>query len=139
MNYEASLPGWHMQETPAMIIGVEAGDQARAYDWDEMKKRRMLMDKLAATPLLVLSSADESYAFVYDRSVEGEALEFEFNDEVLTDTKTGSQWDQFGHCISGKMNGAQLKPFQAYQQYVRAWASFHGHTDFYDFNASTSA
>ena len=104
-------------------------------DWDEMKKRRMLMDELGGTALLVLSSTDESYAFVYDRSVDGEALEFEFKDEVLTDTKTGSQWDHLGRCTSGAMSGKQLQHLQCYQQYVRAWSSFHGHTDFYDFNS----
>ncbi|MGB1258295.1 MAG: DUF3179 domain-containing (seleno)protein [Thiolinea sp.] len=134
MKYEASLPGWHMQETPALIIGVEVGDQARAYDWDQMKKRRMVLDELASTPLLVLSSADESYACVYDRRVAGQTLEFEFKDEVLTDTATGSTWNHFGQCIEGEMNGAQLTQMQSYQQYVRAWASFHGHSDFYDFN-----
>lgn len=134
MNYEASLPGWHMQDTPAMIIGVEVGDKARAYDWDEMKKRRMVMDELGGTPLLVLSAADESYAFVYDRSVEGEALEFEFKDEVLTDSKTGSQWDHLGRCTTGELSGKQLQHLQCYQQCVRAWSAFHGHTDFYDFN-----
>ena len=136
MNYEASLPGWHMQETPALVIGVEVSDQASAYDWDQMKKRRMLMDEVAATPLLVLSSSDEAYAFVYDRRVEGKTLEFEFKEEVLTDT-TGAEWNQFGQCISGEMEGTQLKVLQSYQQYVRAWLSFHGHTDFYDFNHSS--
>ena len=133
MNYEASLPGWHMQETPSLIIGVEVGGDARAYDWDEMKKRRMVMDDLASTPLLVLSSKDESYAFVYDRCVEGEVLGFEFNDEVLTDIKTGSEWNQFGQCISGDMSGSSLATIQSYQQYVRAWVSFHSNTSFYDF------
>ena len=84
--------------------------------------------------MLVLSAADESYAFVYDRTVNGEALEFAFNDEVLTDTKTSSEWDHFGRCTSGEMKGAELTAIQSYQQYVRAWATFHGHTSFYDFN-----
>lgn len=135
MNYEVSLPGWHMQETPALVIGVEVDGKATAYDWDEMKKHRMVMDELASTPLLVLSATDESYAFVYDRTVGGEALEFAFKDEVLTDTKTGSEWDRFGRCTSGEMKGKELNSIQSYQQYVRAWATFHGNTSFYDFNS----
>ena len=55
---------------------------------------------------------------------------------MLTDTQTGSQWNQFGQCISGDMEGAQMAVLQSYQQYVRAWLSFHGHSDFYDFNSA---
>ncbi|MEM6985114.1 MAG: DUF3179 domain-containing (seleno)protein [Pseudomonadota bacterium] len=135
MNYEASLPGWHMQETPPLVVGVEVGDAARAYDWNQLQRRRMVMDELGSTPLLVVSAADETFAAVYDRRVGGDTLNFEFADEVLTDTSSGSKWDQFGRCVEGQLAGTQLTALQSYQQYVRAWVSFHADTTFYDFNS----
>ena len=133
MNYEASLPGWMMQSTPPLVIGVEIKGEARGYDWGEMKKRRVVNDELGSMPILVVSAEDESYAFVYDRRVNGETLEFELVDGVFRDTKTGSQWNQFGRCTSGEMMGSELTQVQSYQQYIRAWAEFHSHTDFYHF------
>ena len=133
MNYEASLPGWHMQETPALVIGVEVGAQARAYDWNELKKKRMVMDSLADSDLLVVSSEDGSSAFVYDRQVNGEALEFELDGDELTDRTTGSRWDILGRCIAGTLQGNQLAGVQNYQQFVRSWATFHPHTTYYQF------
>ncbi|MEM7376019.1 MAG: DUF3179 domain-containing (seleno)protein [Pseudomonadota bacterium] len=104
MNYEASLPGWHMQEHPALVIGVEVDGAARAYDWDQMKKRRVVSDRLGDVPVLVVSSADESLAAVYDRRVDGQALDFAWADDVLSDTGTGSRWTALGRCVEGPIS-----------------------------------
>jgi len=72
LSFEASLPGWQRHETPPLIIGVEADSQARAYDWNELKKRKLIVDDIGATPTLILCAEDESSAFVYDRTVKGE-------------------------------------------------------------------
>lgn len=134
MNYEASMPAWHRQERPPLIVGVEVEGAARAYDWGQLQKRRVVVDTLAGTPLLAVSAADESFAAVYDRRVDGETLDFAFADDAITDTGTGSVWNQLGLCTEGELKGTQLTALQSYQQYVRAWASFHGHSTYYDFN-----
>lgn len=133
LNYEASLPGWHRQETPPLIIGIEIGDAARAYDWEELKKRRLVLDEVGAVPLLVLSDREGSSAFVYERRVNNQVLDFALTDAELRDTDTGSLWDNFGHCIEGPLKGSRLQQVQSYQQFLRAWISFHGHTTFYAF------
>lgn len=132
-NYEASLPGWHRQETPPLIIGVEIGEHARAYDWEQLKKLGIVHDQVGNTPLLVMSDEAVSSGFVYDRTLDGEALEFKRADGDLTDTKTGSVWDTFGRCHTGELAGKHLTQIQSYQQFLRAWISFHGHTTFFEF------
>lgn len=133
LNYEASLPGWHRQETPPLVIGVEVGGRARAYDWEQLKKRRLVNDELGGVPLLALSDAAGSSAFVYDRHLDGMILDFAVAAEGITDAVTGSVWDDFGRCVSGELAGKQLAPIQSYQQFLRAWVSFHEGTDFYSF------
>ncbi|MEM6305816.1 MAG: DUF3179 domain-containing (seleno)protein [Pseudomonadota bacterium] len=133
LNYEASLPGWHRQETPPLIIGVELDGAARAYDFEELKKRRLVNDTLGDTPLLLMSDAQGSSGFAYVREVAGETLDFEAAADGLRDTQTGSRWDDFGRCLEGAHQGATLRQVQSYQQFLRAWISFHGHTDFYTF------
>ena len=133
LNYEASLPGWHRQETPPLIIGIEIGDTARAYDWGELQKRRLVQDDLGGVPLLILSDENGSSAFAYDRTVDGQTLDFELADGSLRDTGTGSNWDDFGRCTDGPLKGKSLRQVQSYQQFLRAWVSFHDNTTFYQF------
>lgn len=133
LDYEASLPGWHRQETPPLIIGVEIEDLARAYDWAELQKRRMVMDQLGEVPLLALSDADGTSAFVYDRRVNSDVLEFEMTEGQIRDLSTRSHWDVFGHCVDGELKGQQLPQVQSYQQFLRAWISFRKRTTFYAF------
>ncbi len=133
MNYEASFPGWHRQETPRLIIGLEIDGHSRAYDWEQLQKRRMVLDSIGNKHLLLLSSKDGTSPFAYDRNVGGQVLEFEFNNNEITDTKTNSKWNQFGQCIEGEMKGTQLSSVQIYQQFIRAWASFHTDTTYYQF------
>lgn len=134
LSYEASLPGWHMQDTPPLVIGLECDGQSRAYDWNELKRHQMVMDRLGNTDLLLLCSSDGTSAFVYDRTCDGETLEFELRDKVLVDTATRSTWSQFGLCTDGPRKGAQLVTVQSYQQFLRAWVSFHANTTFYNFD-----
>ncbi|MGR3636284.1 MAG: DUF3179 domain-containing (seleno)protein [Shimia sp.] len=133
LTYEASLPGWHRQETPPLVIGVETGGGVRGYDWGELQKARMVMDQVGETPLLVMSDAAGTSGFVYDRRIDGAALEFERADDALRDLGTGSVWDDFGRCVSGTLQGKQLGQLQSYQQFLRAWITFHPETTFYTF------
>ena len=133
LNYEISLPGWHMQASPPLVVGVEVADVARAYDWNQLVKRRLVQDDVAGSPLLVTTDAQGASAFVYTRSIDGEMLDFELTDNGMKDTKTGSSWDCFGHCLKGKMKGKQLQQIQSYKQYVRAWLTFHPAASFYQF------
>jgi hypothetical protein len=133
MNYEASLPGWHMQKTPPLIIGIEINGKSKAYDWNQLQKKRIVIDLVANTPLLLLSSEDGASHFVYDRTVDGETLNFELNNSTLIDTNTQSLWNIYGRCIEGKFKGEELNIVQNYQQFIRAWIKFHPDSTYYSF------
>ena len=133
LSYEASLPGWHMQKTPPMITGVSIDGVARAYDWKQLQKRNIVQDTLADTPLVLVAEPNGSAAMVYDRRVQGNELEFELAEDGLRDTTTGSSWTYWGQCTDGPLVGEQLTQVQSYQQYLRAWISFHEGSTFYNF------
>ena len=133
LNYEVSLPGWHMQASPPLVVGVEIGNVARAYDWNQLVKHRLVHDEVEGTHLLAVTDADGSSAFVYDRTVDGRALEFTADGDGLKDAGTGSSWDVFGRCTKGKLKGKQLTQVQSYKQYIRAWVTFHPEASFYKF------
>ena len=133
LNYEAALPGWHLQKTPPLIVGVEIDGQATAYDLGQLQKHKLVNDELAGTPLLAVSDDDNSSAFVYSRALDGQTLSFVQKDDKLIDNETGSEWNHLGRCIKGKLKGKSLAQQQSYQQFVRAWIIFHPHTNFYEF------
>ena len=133
LNYEVSLPGWHMQASPPLVVGVEVGGVARAYDWNELVKRSLVEDEIEGTPLLAVTDEAGDSAFVYERTVDGKALSFELTRNGMKDGETRSSWDRFGRCTKGKLKGKSLTRLQSYKQYVRAWVTFHPHASFYDF------
>jgi hypothetical protein len=136
LNYEISLPGWHMQASPPLVVGVEVGDVARAYDWNQLVKHRLVQDEAAGTLLLAVTDDAGDSAFVYDRTVDGTALDFEMTGAGMKDRGTGSSWDAFGRCTKGKLKGKTLRQLQSYKQYVRAWVTFHPDASFYDFQST---
>jgi len=133
MNYEVSFPGWMRQETPRLVIGLEIDGESKAYDWETLQKKRMVMDMVGGKHLMILSSADGTSPFAYERTVDGKNLKFELDGDVLTDTNTQSTWNLFGKCTAGKLEGKQLSSIQNYQQFIRAWASFHPDSTYYQF------
>ena len=133
LNYEVSLPGWHMQASPPLVVGVEVGGVARAYDWNELVKRSLVEDEIEGTPLLAVTDEAGDSAFVYERTVDGKALSFELTRNGMKDGETRSSWDRFGRCTKGKLKGKSLTRLQSYKQYVRAWVTFHPDASFYDF------
>lgn len=133
LNYEAALPGWHLQETPPMVIGVDINDQAKAYDLIELQKSKMVEDEVGGEALLVVADDDGQSAFVYSCKLEDKTLSFSLKDGVITDQETGSVWNNLGQCTKGKHKGASLQSHQSYQQFVRAWITFHPETAFYNF------
>ena len=133
LKYELSLPGWHFQKRPPLVIGIELEGHEIAYDWKQVQKHRLVEDKLGDNELLILSSEDGSSPYSYLRNHDGNELNFEINGYILTDTNTGSTWNLFGHCTAGKLKGAQLTKVQYYKQFIRAWLSFHPNSSFYQF------
>ena len=136
LKYEASVPAWHMQERPPLVLGLHVGDAARAYDLVQLQNRVVVNDSLNETPLLLVGDKASDDAFAYDRRLEdGSVLDFVAAEDGagMTDSGTGSTWTLLGQCTDGPLAGTHLRALQSYKQYVRSWIEFHKGTDFYTF------
>ncbi|NNC79271.1 MAG: DUF3179 domain-containing protein [Acidimicrobiales bacterium] len=133
LDYEVSFPGWMMQDLPRLVLGLEVGDHARAYDFEELKKSDPIHDEVGAIPLLVFADTEGFSPFAYDRTIDGQKLEFERAGDGFTDVQTQSSWDKFGRCTAGALEGKELRTIQCHQQFVRSWIEFHRDTTFYKF------
>jgi hypothetical protein len=103
-------------EPTDLVIGYLAGDEPYAYPFKILNYHEMVNDDIAGVPILVSYCPLCRSAVVYDRRVDGEALEFSNtsalheSDVVMVDRTTGSYWWQvLGAAIVGPLTGTSLE------------------------------
>lgn len=115
------------------IVGVDISNVAKAYDWNELAKKRVIEDSIDRNYLLLTMMPDKKSFFVLNRNVNGQILHFSYDaaSNDLTDAETHSQWLLNGSCVTGALQGKQLQPVQAYQEFWHSWQTFHRQTSTY--------
>src|SRR5678810_962879 len=63
------------------VIGVKAGKERKAYDWNQLKKDRLIQDKIGATPVIIVLSKNEKSFFAFERPAENSI--FNLNGDTL--------------------------------------------------------
>src|SRR5665213_2462237 len=108
------------------VIGVVHNHIAKAYDWNELVKNKVINDSIEGLPVLLGLERDTASFHVYDRRVKGTILIFQKgSNDVFTDENTNSTWNMDGVCINGTLKGERLNPVQAYQEFWHSWSTFH--------------
>jgi len=111
------------------IVGVQIGMNARAYDWEELLKRRVVNDTLNKTPILVTLENDSLSFHVWNR----DTLSFDLSpDSLLVDNQTKSVWNWNGRAVSGPLAGSKLPVIQSYQEFWHSWKTFRPQTTRYE-------
>lgn len=110
------------------VVGVKIGNQARAYDWNDLATTRVINDTLSKTPIAILLQNDSATFHVLKR----DSLSFSFDpDGDLQDRQTKSKWTWRGESIEGQLKGASLPVIQSYQEFWHSWRTFHPQTSQY--------
>lgn len=111
------------------VVGVQLGMQARAYDWNDLLRQKVINDTLNETPLVVAAAADSASFFVWNR----DTLQFSWDHtrQQLKDLPTGSYWNWQGMSTEGPLAGKQLKSIQSYQEFWHSWKTFRPQTTQY--------
>ena len=121
--------------TKALVVGLVAGDLARAYPLTALERVNLINDELEATSFVLIYEPDWTTAVAYLRQVNGQALTFIPTDQpgIIQDRQTGSQWDtRTGIAQSGTLRGEALTQIAAPLVYWFAWASIHQGTEIYE-------
>jgi hypothetical protein len=115
------------------IIGVMSELSSKAYDWNELVRKKIIQDSVAKLPILLAIENDATSFHVYDRRVNGSVLLFQSgsNDSLLIDQNTRSIWNMDGFCIEGPLKGQKLVPVQAYNEFWHSWQTFHRNAEMY--------
>ena len=123
-KYESGKSKKHLTGTDSLswkdkswVIGVKAGAERKAYDWNQLKKERIIHDKIENTPVLIVLAADEKSFFAFERPEGSTSFTLE-NDTLSTGTHH--------YRIDGKGidTAISLKPLPAYQEFWHSWRTF---------------
>jgi len=99
------------------VIGVKAGKERKAYDWNQLKKEKLIQDKIGATPVLVVLSKYDKSFFAFERPNENSI--FNLSGDTLL-------FDNHKYRIDGKGIDTlfSLKPLPASQEFWHSWRTF---------------
>lgn len=100
------------------VVGVQAGQQSRAYDWNTLLAKRLLEDTLDGQPLLLVVSAD-SGSFYALRKPHPAAFVQVRQDTLVVD---GRRYRLDGKGIDTSQSLSRLP---AYQEFWHSWQQFH--------------
>jgi len=107
------------------VVGVVIDNHARAYDWNDLKNKRVIHDVLAGAPIVIVIASDDQSIAAFERHV---SEEFAIRNDSIFSQRM--DYDFAGRNASGP----SLKPVPAYQEFWHSWKQFHPNTDTYRAN-----
>ena len=99
------------------VIGIKVGKDSKAYDWNELKKQRLIHDKIGAIPVLIVLSKDDKSFFAFERPTE--TASFSLANEIIT-----FNHKQFRMDGKGIDTTLSLKQLPASQEFWHSWRTF---------------
>jgi hypothetical protein len=123
-NIDKRLP--HIAE----VIGLSAGDQAKAYPLDYLRDVQVVNTEIDGEPLVIVYDSQRDIQFVYHRNHNGQVLTFEAvneSDTLHLRDNTGQLWKLNGQKQEGD---GQLEPAEHMSRaFWFTWANFHPNTE----------
>ncbi len=107
------------------VVGILKDPESKAYDWNFLKKQRIINDIVGTTPVIIVLSADgESFA-AFERP-DGADI-FTLRNDTLSGS--GNIYNFSGNNLSPGQG--DLKRVNAYQEFWHSWRTFHPATQQY--------
>lgn len=133
----------------ARVLTVDLNGEAVAYPYDLLQEIHVANDIVAGKPVAVFwapgtasaldsggvaSGRDVGSLVAYSRELNGEILDFRFEDDKIIDEQTGSEWNVLGQAISGALAGTELTPVVSVNHFWFSWAAFKPETRIFEAN-----
>jgi len=116
------------------VLGLEVGEEAKAFPLSVLRKVRVVNDKVGGTSVVIVHQPTSDTTTAFDALLRGGALKFRPADREankLFDLETHSSWNAYGLCLSGRLKGSQLKSLILEPGFWFAWSEFHPKTNLY--------
>ena len=103
------------------VIGVKAGKESKAFDWNKLKTERLIADNIGEVPVLIILAEDNKSFFAFERPDYKNAF-FLHKDTLLYKNKF------FRIDGKGIDTAFSLKPLFASQEFWHSWRTFNPNT-----------
>jgi hypothetical protein len=104
------------------IVGIDIDNESKAYDWFDLKKQRVINDKVGNTSVVVVISGDDQSFAAFKREP---GQEFKVRNDSLIEFR--NKYDLAGRSV----DGSRLEVVKAYQEFWHSWRTFHPNTGTY--------
>jgi Protein of unknown function (DUF3179) len=115
-----------------IVVGLENGGQYKAYKLQQIEDTKVINDEINGESV-VLISLHPAMARAFDSKIDGQKLEFQYdnNSTRITDRQSGSEWNLEGISTEGPMKGKQLSRLPFDEGFWFEWVAFHPETALY--------
>jgi Protein of unknown function (DUF3179) len=123
-------------EPLALVNGVEAGGQAKAFALDHLAERACYPDAVGGEPVVVFWYGPTRTSVAWSAKLDGRTLHF-YADDVSPETapfkdkETGTRWTLAGRGVDGPLKGKELAGINSVQCRWYAWAAEHPETSLF--------
>lgn len=107
------------------VVGIELAKKSKAYDWNLLKERHVINDKIGETNIVLALSADEQSFVAFERS--SDTLNFSVRNDTLFTNDNSYNFSG----IDLANPSQRLKRIKAYQEFWHSWNTFHPDTERY--------
>jgi hypothetical protein len=104
------------------VVGIRLGTASTAYDWNRLKRERVINDVVAGTPVVIVMPPDTVSFFAYERP--DVATIFSIRSDSLVSSR-GS------YALSGRGAAGALRSVSASQEFWHSWRTFNPGTGRY--------
>lgn len=99
------------------VVGIKVGDETKAYDWNELKTKRLIADQIGEKPILLVLAGDNKSFFAFERPDHSNT--FFLNKDTLVYKNHFFRIDGKGIDTS-----FSLKQLLSYQEFWHSWQTF---------------
>jgi hypothetical protein len=97
------------------VVGIALGGAARAYDWNELRRERVINDTVGGVPIVLALASDSASFFAFRRPADARLL------AVRGDSLRGGggAW-----ALNGRGRSSRLEAINASQEFWHSWRTF---------------
>lgn len=101
------------------VVGIQVGPYSKAFDWNELKAKRVINEHVGNTPIVIVLAKDDKSFVAFERP---NLEKFSLHNDTLRSQVFRYNW--YGIALDPGMSN--LKRINAYQEFWHSWRTFHG-------------
>jgi hypothetical protein len=106
----------------AWVVGLTVGGESKAYDWNRLRRERVVNDVVGGTPVVLALAGDQASFFAYQRPDASTRFALR-GDSLVAPGRV--------YALSGRGASDALTPVSASQEFWHSWRTFHPETGRY--------